>query len=298
MPDGRFGVMTTTGDPNDPNDDDKKLTYYSLPSFPPGRSSNTCVWVDDATPLFGSSSGVLHARIDRPDGSSTYAWDYRDIRFEQIVELVPGEVSRRMDTLRITYAMTNNSDRSHVVGIRVMIDTLIGGNDGVPFRAPTGAMILRPTVFTGGEVPPYIHAMEKKSTENPGVVVSIGGLRPTGGESATEVVLSHWPGETASWKYNREAPFASDTAVGVYYLPQPLEKKSKRTVSFTYGLATQSRDKFLTLTAGESPKAGGEFYLSSLVQEPKEGQTVTLTLPNGMKLKDLAKKTQKAHRRG
>jgi hypothetical protein len=293
---GRFGVMTTSGDPKDPSDDDKKLTYSEQ-----GGTSNTCVWVDDATPLFGSSDGEWHERIGRrDDGRVTCAWDYKGIRFEQSVQLVAGEVSRRMDTLRITYTMTNTDDRAHVVGLRVLIDTLIGGNDGVPFRAPSraDAIIREPTTFIGDEVPPYLHAMQSDNLEQPGVIVNIDGLRPTSGEAPSEVVLSHWPGGEAPWMYDRKQSFGSDTALGLYYAPKPLGRQQTRTVSFTYGLATQSRGKVLTLTPGQAPKAGGEFYLNSLVQPPKEGQTVTLTLPEGMKVKDLAKKTQSVPAQG
>ncbi len=197
--DGRFGLMTTTGDPEDPTDDNKRMTYAA-----DGHTNNTRVWVDGDTPLFGKNlgKGKMIRPIAERDGRFTCAWTYGDIEVEQVVELVGGEISRRTDTIRVTYTMKNNGAVSHQVGLRVMLDTLIGGNDGVPFTVPEEAgLISSSRTFTGDSVPPFIRALEFFSTERPGVVVNIGGLRPSTGEAVDEAVLSHWPGGAAEWNY-------------------------------------------------------------------------------------------------
>ncbi len=41
-----------------------------------------------------------------------------------------------MDTVRVTYELKNSEAVTRPVGLRVMLDTLIGDNDGVPFIVP------------------------------------------------------------------------------------------------------------------------------------------------------------------
>ena len=49
---------------------------------------------------------------------------------------MPGEQSRRLDTCLVRYVIENTDVRSHRVGLRFMLDTFIGANDGVPFTIP------------------------------------------------------------------------------------------------------------------------------------------------------------------
>ncbi len=65
-PDGRFGLVCLTGNPDDPSDDGKQLTFSS-----DGQTNNTRVMVDGRSPEFGASEGadrrVLALRARRRD---------------------------------------------------------------------------------------------------------------------------------------------------------------------------------------------------------------------------------------
>jgi hypothetical protein len=324
--DCRFGLVRLKGDPDDPTDirENVRLTYSSS-----GGTNNTLVWVDGETPRFGDRPAgqlIRAPQKGRDDTRLRWLWHYKGVEVGQDVELVPGDVSRRMDTVKVTYTLHNRDEKRHEVGLRAMIDTLIGENDGVPFIAPgtapglikeafafgigrdfapgpTTGKIARPFVYgVHPEIPPFVRALEGDkdkpgvvNIDKPGVVVNIGGLRPKGGESPTYVALSHWPGGDAVWDYQWDAPFRTDpnnpndkgdSAIGLYYQPRPLGPDEKRTVQFTYGLGLQTRRKNLTLTAGTAPQAGGEFYLVALVQSPELNQTATIELPEGLSLVD------------
>jgi len=302
--DGQFGVMTTP-DPADPTVSKKKLTFSDLTQpglLPTGETNTTRVWVDGETPVFfAPEKGAV--RVRKPDGAPqdrlSWLWQYQSIEVEQVAELAAGDVSRRMDTIRVSYTFRNKDTRPHQVGLAVVIDTLIGDNDGVLFWVPTRAgVISKPITFGKGgeEVPPYIRALERPDLSNPGVVVNLGGLRPRDGEAPAEVVLSGWPKKGARWDYPRDLSFTPygkpDTAVGLFYAPKPLPPEEPRTVQFTYGLAMHTRRNKLTLDAGTAPLAGEEFDLVALIQQPERDQAVTLDLPEGMSLREPATKTQ------
>ena len=289
----RFGIMTTTGNPDDPNDDDKRLTYSV-----DGQTNNTRVWIDGDTPMFGQTPGnIARANAEVAVGRFESVWKCGRIQVTQVVEEAPGEMSRRMDTVRIRYRLENLDRAEHTVGLRIMLDTLIGSNDGVPFIVPgSNEIVTSPVSYRDEKIPDFVRALERPSLTDPGVIVDIG-LRPDEGERPTEVALTHWPANFAStpwpgnyvdWEYDRTTEFGHDSAIGVYYNPRPLKPGESRSFFFTYGLGTISstltKNARLSLTTGGPFYAGGAFWLVALVQNPRAGQSVRLTLPEGLTL--------------
>jgi hypothetical protein len=281
--DGRFGLQTTTGNPDDPSDDGKKLTYSEQ-----GITNNTRLFLDGATPLFGSGGRILRGTGPSGPGRIECSWQYSDVVVDQLLEWVHGDLSGRLDTLLVTYSWRNVGTRPRNTGLRVMLDSLIGDNDGVPFIVPgQEGIVLDPQLYRGRQVPDFVRALERADLSNPGVIVDAG-LRHPDSESPTEVILTHWPGSDAEWAYDTSAPFGTDTAIGIYYEPRLLAPNAVRSVRFTYGLgtisSTQSRNPSLSLTAGGPFRAGGKFWLVAIVQNPRSGQQVRVELPTGLTL--------------
>ncbi len=316
----RFGlVMLREKDPNHP-EKNKRLTYDEF-----GRSNNTCVrvdgeetffgetrqgeWVKQAVPLHGDSTGRTGEGIES-------VWQLpQKIVVRQLVEIVAGEQSRLLDTCRVRYVLENHDDSEHRVGIRVMLDTFIGANDGVPFTIP-GRRDLCDTkmVFSSkSEVPDFIQALEKDDLQNPGTVAQI--QFKLGGriESPDRVTLGAWPhsefrsygipqakAQMTGWNVpvldirrlnelvqTRGDRADADSCVVMYWNEQPLGPGTKREVGFTYGLGTVASSEGggrLALTVGGQLVARGEFTLTALVQNPRPGEKLTLTLPTGFQL--------------
>src|SRR5262249_55035593 len=134
----------------------KRLTFDEK-----GMTNNTCVRLDDNEWLFGERpfhlkdgtevGGTWPGRWDRQDvtnlgldpsgpkrlgDQSTVVYDAQQVFITQTVELVPGAQSRYLDTCLVRYRLENKDSRSHRVGIRFLLDTYIGANDGVPFTIP------------------------------------------------------------------------------------------------------------------------------------------------------------------
>jgi len=282
--DMRFGIITTSGNPDDRSDDHKLLTFSAS-----GGTNNTRLWVDGATPGVGSPEGSMVSPVAETDAGKLEAtWGYRDIHVTQTIRYVPGQTSNRVDTIQVDYLLENQGTTGRDVGLRVMIDSLIGDNDGVPFIVPgREGLVSTPQVFRDGSVPDFVRALEVPDLVKPGVIADLG-LRPSEGERPTEVVLTHWPGSEADWDYERTRPFGGDSAIGLYYAPRQLAAAARRHIRFTYGLGTISstltKNARLSLTAGGPFKAGGRFWLVALVPEPKPEQTVQLELPKGLTL--------------
>ena len=298
-PDGRFGLSCLTGNPDDPSDDGKRLTFS-----PDGETNNTRVMVDGRAPVFGDSEGqTLEPWHAGPDDWMTMSWSFRDVRVRQTLRLVPGDVSQRLDTIRVSYEMKNTGTTTRQAGLRVMLDTLIGDNDGVPFIvAGRDGIVTSPLEMRGADVPDFVRSLERPVLESPGVIVDLNLVPAEGEERPSELLLSHWPGSDAAWSYNRRAPFAEDTAAGLYYDPAPLEPGRSRTIGFSYGLGTISStatgNARLSLTAGGPIRAGSSFWLVALVNNPRPGQTVKLTLPQGLMPRRPASSSQRVEGSG
>ncbi len=282
-PDGRFGLLCLSGNPDDSTDDGKRLLFS-----PDGKTNNTRVMVDGRAPIFGGSQGeTLESWHPGPGDSTVMDWSYRDVLVRQSLRLVPGDVSRRVDTVRVTYELKNNGPKTRQVGLRVMLDTLIGDNDGVPFIVPgREGMVTRTLDMSGSDVPDFVRSLERPNLSSPGVIVDLNLVPQEGEPRPSEVLLSHWPGAEAGWSYARTVSFVDDTAVAIYYAPESLEPGQTRAIGFGYGLGTISstatRNAQLSLTAGGPIRAGAAFWLVALVYHPRPGQTVKLVLPPGL----------------
>lgn len=300
----------------------KRLTYD-----PKGRTNNTCLILDSSEVLFGHSPGRWQD-FSAPLGKDSRGtdrlgrrsvWFYQDqgVRVTQTVEIVRGASSRLLDTCLVRYQIENNDSRAHTVGLRVMLDTLIGDNDGVPFLLPGQKGLCDTTAEfnKADEVPDFIQALEANNLERPGTVAHLQ-LRVGGGlEAPSRVTLGAWPdldlqglpGITDDTKKRIlqnmtlwDVPVLpmnsvqtvtkgkpADSCVVMYWPQEPLAPGRTRLVGFTYGLesvkSTDTGGK-LAVTVGGSFQVGGEFEVAAYVKDPVAGQKLTLTLPAGLEL--------------
>jgi hypothetical protein len=141
--DGRFTIGTTGGDPTTPQDENKALLF----GHPGPGTSFTTIRIDDSNFEYGGS-GVL---VDTPiifDNSIVSKWKINDIVVTQILSLVKSS-SGYADTVRISYIVKNKGNRTHRVGTRIMMDTMLGNNDAAPFRIPGYGPVTKETQFNG-----------------------------------------------------------------------------------------------------------------------------------------------------
>jgi hypothetical protein len=316
-PSMRFGlVMLKADDPN--RQGELKLTYERR-----GTSNNTVIRLDGNEWLFGErpfrplegppmratwpgrwKENQRDVELTGPGEGrkSVWVYDKQKVLVTQMVQIVPGAQSGLLDTCLVRYRMDNQDNRPHTVGLRFLLDTYIGDNDGVPFLIP-GERQLCSTFkkFERAEdIPDFIQACEFEDLSHPGTIAQLQ-LKVAGLEPPSRVTLGSYPNpqlaklkrdprclqEKTLWEvpvYSIHTLPKADSAVTIYWNEVELKPNEFREVGFTYGLgnvaASEAGGK-LALTVGGSFTPGGEFTLTAYVSNPTPGQTVTLTLPEG-----------------
>jgi hypothetical protein len=304
-----FGlVMASEKDPGNPKRW-KRLTFDEQ-----GRTNNTVVRLDGKELILGQGTGRWKqpASPVGPDGqgrardgqSATWLYD-GNVEVTQTVMIVPGPSTRLLDTCSVIYTLKNNDQQAHRVGLRFLLDTFIGANDGVPFTIPGDTHLCDTLMdFNRPEaVPDFLQALEREDLRNPGTVAQLQ-LRAGGRlEAPARVTLGAWPtielakqGHRAC-KQNQtlwdvpvlsmKLPTPADSAVVLYWPEQDLPPGSTRTLGFSYGLGNLAAGEGggqLALTAGGSLTVDSPFSVTAYVREPVQGQRLTLQVPDGLQI--------------
>jgi hypothetical protein len=296
----RFGIVSLKEhDPKMPE------RYKRLTSSELGANNNTCIRINGSDFLFGWPPGKLKNRThDRSRHSWVTVWEYpvEDVEVTQSVMLVPGD-QHLLDTCLVRYTVRNRSSIRKTIGLRVMLDTYIGSDDGVPFSVPgrKPPLVDDLCVLQKLEIPDYIQALERPDPANPGTVAHLGlkgfTLPDVALEEPAEVVICRWPkeagGQYARWKWEFEpinkVPTDKDSCVVLYWFAQMMNEGETREMAFTYGLNAISSEEStqgpkLGLYAPARVRAGDEFTATVYVKRPQADKPVELVLPAGFTL--------------
>jgi hypothetical protein len=321
----RFGIVCPRlRDPRNP-DKPKLLTRDER-----GITNNTCLRIEGYEYLFGQEiPGVRwvreHGKTMKeqpiPGKDKDRAWqstmevEYGRIRVTQSVEIVVGEVTRLYDTALIKYHIVNNDKVPHTVGLRVMLDTFIGANDGVPFYiAPVydsagrelkpARMVDKMEILAQKDIPDFAQALESGDLNDPNATLAVLGLKIKGYEPIERMVICRWPqnsearwggtGAPGDWPYEPmdKNPNAKDSCVVLYWQQVTMKPGEHRDLAFTYGLGRISSDdsggtRFngrMRLFVGNRTKVGKPITLFAYVKSTDASQRVTLQLPQGLTL--------------
>lgn len=302
---GRFALETTGGAPDIPGDDNKPLIY----GRPRPWTSYTTVRIDNQDYVFGGQTeqragrGAKYGILVQPpvteDGTIRTTWQLGPIEVTQILRIITSTTTGWPDTMEIRYAMVNKDKKSHQVGLRMLLDTMLGANDGAPFRIGEKAVTVD-TVFSG-EMPEFWQAFD--SVQEPSVTAQ-GTLRGSLVTTPDKVYISNW-GSMAdgAWDFDfkpgreliRAGEYESDSAVALRWEPKKLAPGEERVVVTAYGLGG------ITIAPGElslgitSPAtvwadAKGKIripvvaYLQNTSASKASNVRLTLNLPAGLSL--------------
>jgi hypothetical protein len=304
----RFGVeMTQEPDPDNP-EKNKRLTFDER-----GKSNNTIIKIDgyeykfgERTPsnVWGGGRGRLKQVAISEGGrrawESTMEFNAQKIEVVQHVEIVPGQTGY-LDTLLVYYTLRNYDTNKHKVGIRVMIDTFIGANDGVPFTVPGKKNFVNTKAeFSQKDIPDYIEALENPNEpENPGTVArlclrhfSLPGMDL---EDMDKLLICRFPGNpNVGWDLaavesiqpdsKDDKKEKGDSCVVMYWPYKELNPGATRHVAFTYGLGSLEISGALALSVPSSVQPNSEFVVTAYVWDAQKGDKVKLIVPAGLKL--------------
>lgn len=288
---GKFTLHTADG---------KKLLYGSGPS-----TSFTSLKVDGQVTKFGSSDGTFTMAPTVVDANTVKAvYSFGGVEFTQLLTFVQGQTAGNYDTLQITYECRNTTNTAKSIGLRIMLDTMIGNNDYAPL-CPYGSSSYAAyeTDFPGSSVPVMWEAFDDFA--NP-TLKALGTLRNAGIETPDRFVIANWGhiyGTTYDFTYDASIS-VGDSAVGMWW-ERTLSPSGTLTFGTFYGLSgasTYTGQSFaLTLNSVSSLQVvGSDYYPNPFVIQANVynsspatiyNGTVNLNLPAGLTLEQGAENT-------
>jgi len=303
---GRFSIRTTGGDISRPSSKNKHLIFGGntpWTSYSTVKIDGTPYIVGGPTHRRAGSNGKYGQTITAPTLANnliTYSEKFGDIEVTQELSFVRGMSTRMLDTVGITYKITNRSSANHEVGLRMLLDTMCGDNDAAPIRAGRQA-ITTATVLTGKDVPDFWQAFD--SLANP-TVISQGSLRGDKITPPDQLLFADWgtladdpwvPALTPGQGFTRKGETEPDTAAAMVWNPVILEPGKTKTYVSYYGIGEVSL-KAGQLTLGLTAPAETTFehertqtftltgYLQNAGGYDARDVTTTLTVPEGLTL--------------
>lgn len=187
---GHYTIGTIGGNPNSSTDDNKKMLF----GHPGGGTSKTTIVVGESINEFTSSNVTYDA-----DGSKSVSKaSYDGVDVTQELSIIENSATGRDDVVKIKYIVKNDTEYAKQVGIRIMMDTMLGGNDAAPFRV-NGSDVTTETVYSGSNIPQIWQAFD--SATNPGVVAQ-GTFYKSGDRKPDKVQFTNWGNVTSTlWDY-------------------------------------------------------------------------------------------------
>jgi hypothetical protein len=287
---GWFSMGTLLGDPATPLDDYARILY----GHPWGGTSYTTLRVNGADALFGDGGqweDVPH--FDPAQQAVVATWVNGSVRVRQMLKLSPA--SGVMTPAQIQYQVENISADPQEVGLRIMLDTQLGSNDGAPFRVLGHGAITSETEFLGADVPGSFLVVDDLSAPN---VVTQGVIRAPGERTPDRLVIADWGNLWSNpWDYTVRPtyPITRDSSVAYYWEPVTLAPGQVVDLATRYGATSVSfgsGELSTVLSAPDQICAPGEnpFWVQAFVRNNTDGtaQNVTagIDLPAELRLVD------------
>ncbi|MBR5517760.1 MAG: S-layer homology domain-containing protein [Clostridia bacterium] len=246
---GRFTIHTADGLPNKASDNDKNLLF--LHDTP--ETSFTTFRIDGKDYIFGNSYGFLGSEggiVSKPvvDGNiTTTVWKVKGVEVTQKLQLIVDASNPNVGNTKITYSVVNAGDHKVEVGSRIMLDTQLGTNDASPMLVGT-TYITNETEYEGEGVPAAWKSADEKFA--PGVI-SYGLLSGFDNVAPSRMVIAHWESlSKTKWDYTPNSLInfttdkneygSADSAVALYYEPQPVEVGDEIVFETFYGIGSLS----------------------------------------------------------
>ena len=291
---GRFTVGTTGGNPGLSTDDNKLMLYgHSRPG-----TSYTTINVNGSPTIYGEN-GFSEAPHFQGKSNISIA-QFGDIKVKQEIGFVKNASTDREDILEIKYVVTNTGSKQASLGLRIMMDTMLGTNDAAPFRLPGVGALTTEREFKGNNIPSYWEAFD--SLNNPSVV-SYGNFL-TGSIKPDKVQFTNWHNVyNKPWDYQVHTGSENgDSAVSIIWERQ-LNAGKEETYVTRYGLSELVQD--LRPPLGVTIAGEGNIvidnnsylpytivtYIQNVSDAKATDVVCSITLPSEMELKNRNEKT-------
>lgn len=248
---GRFAIDITGGNPISKSDDGQPLIY----GRPRPWTSFTTVQIDGENYVFGGKTRERAGKTGKfgqvtagptivaegEQKSIVTTTRFHQIEVEQILSFSKSSTTGLYDTVSIKYRVTNQDKSPHKIGLRIMLDTMLGANDGAPFRVGDKA-ILTDTYFQLANMPTFWQAFDALSDTKVTAQGTVVGPDVT---TPDKMYFSDW-GSLADglWDFQykageeflREGEYELDSATALFWTPVMINPGETKTYVTKYGL--------------------------------------------------------------
>lgn len=293
---GAIRLWTTGGDPDNPNDNNKKLLYErpEPKNFDEYSTSVTAISLDGSKFLYSSRHWQTNLATKSIDSSMTK----NNVSISQSYKFVKSTSTDREDLVEISYTVKNNSSVSKKFGMRIMIDTMLGNNDDAPFRIPGTGAVTKEKQYNGDDIPAYYQAFDDLS--NP-TVVSYGCFDKTSQNKPDYVQFSYWRNQYNKNLENRidENSLIGDSSVNSIWKEKTLATGETKVYKMYYGLGSLQTSTGTLDFSGTSEKVAtvnddftgyNPSSVMAFIKNPSDTDlknvNVTLNLCDGLNLKN------------
>ncbi|MFC3790090.1 S-layer homology domain-containing protein [Paenibacillus sp. GCM10012307] len=272
---GRFGIRTVEGQPVRKKDQNVDMLFRGDDP----ETSFTTFKIDGTDYIFGNpykfASGLFSEItapkiVSNPNGTKQIetVWKIKGVEIKQILMLYSDSADKKNSgNVNVRYEVVNRSGARVQLGSRILLDTMVAGNDGPEFQIGTIStqplMVERKLVHDPKKLgipdedaafyklPPYWVMRDNLDLADPLAtnVIAYGFNNFAEGNInlVDEMIVGHWNGlANTKWDYkpNPNLDFTRDTndygtadsAVAFYWLPRALNDKAVQTFETVYGL--------------------------------------------------------------
>ncbi|SHJ28549.1 hypothetical protein [Lutispora thermophila] len=157
-------------------------------------------------------------------------------------------ITFEIGNVKISYTVTNNGTKSTMIGTRILLDMMLGDNDGCSISLDGNTNISYETKVEGSNIPMYWRCTD--SVDKP-KIVSYGFLKGWGNKEPDSMIIAHWSSlSSTKWDYeiNPQRNIGSslndfktaDSAAALYWGPKELETGKVLHFETYYGLGNIS----------------------------------------------------------
>ncbi|WP_079912356.1 S-layer homology domain-containing protein [Paenibacillus sp. 32352] len=273
---GRYGIRTVAGQPIRKKDDNVNMLFRGDDP----ETSFTTFRIDGTDYIFGNPykfganffSEVTPPRVvENTDGTKQIEtiWRIKGVEIKQILMLYSDSSDKKnAGNVNIRYEVINRSGAQVELGSRILLDTMVGGNDGPEFQIGTASkapLLVERKLVHDPENDPAITEEDRPLYKLPPYWVMRDKLDPTNPQATNvmaygfnnfaekninivdEMIVGHWNGlANTKWDYtpNPNLDFTRDTndygtkdsAVAFYWNPKSLANNAIQTFETVYGL--------------------------------------------------------------
>ena len=253
-PGTNLSLWITGGLPETHLDNDKPLLF----GHPYPYTSFTTIRIDEEDVIYGSNLGDMVGNLyTKPDGKSIErTWEYKNLSIVQKISLVVSEWSETKyeDTAQIQYVITNNDATSHDVGVRILLDTMLGNNDAAPIRTSDHTFSNFERTFYAPNMPEWWVAMEGDNRKT--IFSAQGTLTGYGAKTPDRFSTLNWSNAFKTmWDYHTSGDVGViyDSGVALWWNPEPVAPGMTKIVCTYLGLGEMFPDEDPPYTANHRP---------------------------------------------